>query len=239
MSTVITSDELQSRWDDSYRRHENFLFYPHEEVIRFFARRIRRRIAPGRFHDIHPKAATGRLLDLGCGIGRHVLFGLTMGVDAYGVDLSEVAIASARDWLRRDGHADAERRCVVGDVAALPWPDGTFTFAVSHGVLDSMPFAVAQAGVRELHRVIEPGGLLYCDLISGDESGRPADFAGEALVEKDHEKGTVQSYFNRDKIDELIGEHFKLLECAIIRRTDILTGRHASRWHLVAERASQ
>ena len=87
-------------------------------------------------------------------------------------------------------------------------------------------------------RGIERGdhGLFYFDLISGDETGRCADYAGEVLVGKDHEKGTVQSYFNEKKIEELAGGYFSVLECTIIKRVDIITGRYASRWHVVAER---
>ncbi len=229
-------EELQICWDDSYGRSENFLFYPHEEVIRFFSRRIRRRTGTNSFQDIHPSAGTGRLLDLGCGIGRHVVYALQTQVDAYGIDLSPVAISSAQDWLREAGHDDARTRCVAGDVMDMPWSDGYFTFAVSHGVLDSMPFEVAQAGLRELHRTMQPEGLFYFDVISGDETGRHAEFAEEVVVGKEHEKGTIQSYFNRAKIGDLLGEHFEILECMLIRKDDVMADRFSSRWHVVAER---
>ena len=70
-----------------------------------------------------------------------------MGMDAYGLDLSEVAVSIAREWATRAGVAGAEERIRTGDAGALPWPDAFFDVVVSHGTLDSMPFETARAGV--------------------------------------------------------------------------------------------
>ena len=39
------------------------------------------------------------LLDFGCGIGRHLQMAIEMGMDAYGVDISEEAITYAKLFL--------------------------------------------------------------------------------------------------------------------------------------------
>ena len=41
-----------------------------------------------------------KVLDLGCGIGRHVKYAYEMQLDAYGIDLSDTAISIARSWLK-------------------------------------------------------------------------------------------------------------------------------------------
>ena len=53
-----------------------------------------------------------------------------------------------------DGDRDAT--FVQSDARKLPWPDGFFTHAVSHGVLDSMPFEIARDACRELARAMTP-----------------------------------------------------------------------------------
>ena len=123
-----------------------------------------------------------------------------MGLEMHGIDLSAAAIAAANRWLSQQVGEDVARRAVVGDIRSLPWGDGFFDHAISDGVLDSMPFQIAQSGISELARVLKPGGLFYCSLISGDESGRDSEFCGEEYVRVVHEKDTIQSYFNQSKI---------------------------------------
>lgn len=220
-------------WDASYQRGDNFLFHPHEEIIRFVSRNIRKRVGFHEFVDVDAGSRTSKLLDLGCGIGRHVIFAHQMGLDAYGVDLSPRAVAEAVGWASREGVPDAENRIVCSDLRKLPWADSTFDYVISHGVLDSMYFAVARDAIAETARVLRSGGLIYCDLISGDDSAHSREFAGEEVVSTRHEEGTVQSYFNFGKIRELAGDLFDIVQAALIQRHDVLAGRKASRYHVV------
>lgn len=223
-------------WDKSYVNRDNFVFYPHEEVIRFVSRFIRKRIALNEFVDVGSRAEQGRVLDLGCGIGRHVIYCHEMGLNAYGIDLSDVAVRVAWQWAEQKHVPDSHARIVQGDIRHLPWSDGFFSFAISHGVLDSMPFEIARVACVELARVMSPGGLFYCDLISGDDSQHAREFTGEEIVATSHEQGTVQHYFNMAKIVSMIHEMFTIDECHLIRRENVMRGGHASRYHLVLER---
>lgn len=226
----------KTEWDNSYENRDNFVFSPHEEVIRFVSKFIRKRIALNEFRDVAPGSDHGRVLDLGCGIGRHVIFCHEMGLDAYGVDLSDAAIRVARDWAEQKDVPEPGKRILQGDVRCLPWDDGFFRYAVSHGVLDSMPFEIACAACVELARVMPIGGLFYCDLISGDDSQHAREFSGEETVTTAHEQGTVQLYFNLAKILSMIDGVFEINECNLIRRENVLRGGYTSRYHLVLKR---
>ena len=229
---------LKDSWEKSYRRGDNFVFYPHEEVIRFVSKYIRKQTGLNDFLNVATLVphSTPKVLDLGCGIGRHVKFCYEMGLDAHGVDLSEVAIKMARSWLSSVGSFDADSRIVQADVRQLPWGDGYFTFAVSHGVLDSMPWEIARAACLELARVMVPGGLFYCDLISGDDSSHAREYSGAEVVRTKHEENTVQLYFNMQLIRDLIRDCFAIKECKLIRSEDVLSGGYHSRYHLVLSR---
>lgn len=226
----------KSEWDKSYEKRDNFVFYPHEEVIRFVSKFIRKRVGLGEFLDAGPDGADGRILDLGCGIGRHVIYCHEMGLDAYGVDLSDAAVLMARQWGEKRGLPVPEDRIRQGDVRQLPWGDGFFRYVVSHGVLDSMPFGIARAACLELARVMLVGGLFYCDLISGDDSRHAREFSGEELVTTAHEQGTIQLYFNFEKIRAMVDGVFEIVECNLIRRENVLQGEYASRYHLTLKR---
>lgn len=227
---------LVDAWNSSYGRCENFLFWPGDEVVRFVARYLRRRVGIDTVRDVLPGAAASRVVDIGCGVGRNLIFGTEMGLEMYGNDLSGKAVAVAQEWLKRKAGADAGQRVIEGDIRKLPWATGYFAHAMSDSVLDSMPFEVAQSGVAEIARVTAPGGYFYCSLISGDETGHPMDFCGEVVVDGTHENGTMQSYFNYDKIRRLLEPAFEIIDCSLTRVSNPVKETHRGRWHVVSRR---
>lgn len=77
---------FKNEWEESYKRHENFIFYPHDEVVKFLNRFVRKRIDIDEFIDILPMPLKG--LDFGCGIGRQTILMEEFGIEAYGIDIS-------------------------------------------------------------------------------------------------------------------------------------------------------
>ncbi len=222
-----------SEWDNSYLNRDNFLFYPHEEVIRFVSKYIVKQVGLDEYQFIHPYNEKPKLLDVGCGIGRHIFYSHRMGLDSYGVDLSNEAITVARQWGRNLNVSDVENKIIQGDIRNMPWENGSFDYAVSHGVFDSTYFNIARAAFTETARILKNGGLFYCDLISGDDSNHAREFWGEEVVETQHEIGTIQMYYNYGKVLELVKDDFDILEANLIRRENIVSGSFHSRYHLV------
>lgn len=224
-------------WENSYERRENFVFYPCDEMVRFVARHLRKRVGLDDVIDVIPGAKNSRVLDLGCGIGRNLIFGHDMGLGMHGIDLSTQAITVAREWMGRRGVENVDTRVVAGDMRALPWAAGYFQHAVCDSALDSLPFDLAREGVGEVARTLQPGGLFYLNLISGRASDTPdANFSGEVEVDSKHEHGTIQSYFDKPKIDTLLGEAFEILSATLVEHHDALRGGRSGRWHVVARR---
>ena len=95
-----------------------------------------------------------RLLEVGCGMGTDLLQFARGGAICTGVDLTprSVEISSLHFGLY-DMRADF----VLGDGERLPFADESFDVVYSNGVLHHTP-DTAQA-VRELHRVLRPGGV--------------------------------------------------------------------------------
>ena len=94
-----------------------------------------------------------KILDACCGTGDLALAGRAAGGDVVGVDFSEAMLARAR-------RKAPEMEWVQADAAALPFPDESFdAVTVGFGIRN---LADLEGGLRELARVLKPGGRLGC-----------------------------------------------------------------------------
>jgi SAM-dependent methyltransferase len=91
-----------------------------------------------------------RVLEIGCGTGCDLLQFAKHGAIATGVDLTAKHLELAR---KRVGSLAAVRHA---DMRQLPFEDGCFDYAYSHGVL--MYSDEPEKVVREIYRVLRPGG---------------------------------------------------------------------------------
>ncbi len=101
-----------------------------------------------------------KLLEVGCGMGTDLLQYARGGAVVTGLDLTlhHLELACKRFGLFRQSGT-----FVNGDAERLPFPDQSFDFVFSNGVLHHTPDT--QRAVEEIHRVLKPGGetliLLY------------------------------------------------------------------------------
>ena len=209
------------------------VFSPCDEVVRFVSRHLRRRTSFSEAINVLPDDE--RILDVGCGVGRNLAFLESIGLRAYGFDLSQVAVDQACLWLASVlGDSFDAQRYQQADIRSLPWDDNFFDHAISDSVLDSMPFEVSIEGVQEVARVVKQGGLFYCNLIAGFKDSQSPNFSGVELVTTPHEHGTYQSYFNEAKIYRLIEPFFEVVSCELHQTTNIFNGQTSGRWHVTS-----
>jgi SAM-dependent methyltransferase len=104
-----------------------------------------------------------RVLDMGCGAGRHAfeMFRRGAHVVAFDQDADELgAVLDLFGAMREAGEvpAGAEADIKEGDALALPFADGEFDRVVAAEVLEHLPDDATAAA--ELTRVLRPGGTL-------------------------------------------------------------------------------
>ena len=112
--------------------------------------------------------ARRRILDAGCGSGRNLPYFLAHGFEVAAIDREAAAVHAIRSLVPG---------ALLGELDALPWKDGEFDAVICSAVLHFARDADHwEALVRELWRVLAPGGLFFARLASsiGIESLLPA-----------------------------------------------------------------
>jgi SAM-dependent methyltransferase len=94
-----------------------------------------------------------RVLEIGCGMGTDGAQFAKAGAIYTGIDLTDAAVELARKRFQVSGLKGEFR---VADAERLDFPDASFDLVYSHGVLHHTPDI--EAAVREIHRVLKPGG---------------------------------------------------------------------------------
>jgi SAM-dependent methyltransferase len=121
-----------------------------------------------RYEFALPWCAGKEVLDAGCGVGYGTAELATAALRAVGVDRSEDAVEYAR---RRYAAPNVEFR--VGDVTALPDEDATYDVVCSFETIEHLPDR--EAFVREIARVLRPGGVFVCSTPRADETREHPD----------------------------------------------------------------
>jgi SAM-dependent methyltransferase len=97
-----------------------------------------------------------QVLDVGCGPGGAAREAARRGAEVTGVDPAPVMLRLARALSR--GRAGHEITFLEGTAEALPLQDQSVT--VAWAVSSAHHWGDVQAGLREIHRVLQPGGRL-------------------------------------------------------------------------------
>jgi SAM-dependent methyltransferase len=113
--------------------------------------------------DRFPVGPGDRVLDMGCGGGRHAFALYRRGADvtAFDMDAAELKdVAAMFDAMKEAGEVPlgAQARTVRGTAYDLPFADASFDRVIAAEVLEHLPRD--DQAMRELFRVLKPGGLL-------------------------------------------------------------------------------
>jgi SAM-dependent methyltransferase len=161
--------------------------------------------------DLLALSPADRLLEVGCGGGAFLHEALKSGCRASAIDHSLDMVRLAIQ-VNRDSITEGRLKISAGEADSLPYPDGTFTWAVMTGVLGFLPDALQ--AFKEVFRVLERGGRFVAYTGTKKMKGTPA--APEPAASRLHfyEDDELESIARRAGFSTIKVEHPSLFEYA-------------------------
>lgn len=148
----IVHDKWEKHWE------KTFLEYPDESVVRYIMRENVRNAGTGK----------KRILDFGCGTGRHTIVMAKKGYTVTAADFTETCLEKVKEWAAKEG---LDVNIVHNEPLSIPLPDKSFDITVAFGTLFYSTKEKNIQLLRELNRVTELGGEFFTDCRTHDDFG--------------------------------------------------------------------
>ena len=146
-----------------------------------------------------------RVLDLGCGSGRHTVYLTKNGFKVYGIDIAKEGINATKSLLAKEGlRADLK----VGSMyTKLPYQNMFFDAVVSTQTIHHGNIQNIRNVIKEIKRVLRPKGLIFITIRKKrySKTSYKAISSREYIKIAGEEKGLNHYLFNK----VLLKEEFK------------------------------
>ncbi len=186
-SAAAQADE----WDARYREPEGALWSGHPN---------------GRLRVEAAGLPPGRALDVGCGEGADAIWLARNGWTVTAIDISDVAVARAREAAARAGTAV---EWICGDVQGTAFAPGSFDLVSMQ--YPALPKAAGDIAMRSLLDTVRPGGLLLAVYHDLDDEHR------EHMKSRGFDPA---DYVDVDDLRQLLADDFTLELDAVEPRVD-------------------
>lgn len=138
----------QQVWEQFYKKRGRYYLEVHPAFVRIASRLKRFNVR--------------KVLDLGCGSGRHSIYLAKDDFTVVGIDFSKEALALAKKW------ADSLKKkiaFVLGNIhEKLPFPDKSFDAVIAIDSLGYHSTSALDFTLGEISRILREGGLLFITL---------------------------------------------------------------------------
>lgn len=208
---LMTQNPNQEKisWDDLYKQERFKPVYPLDHIIRNVFTQF------PRDKDQRKKL---RLLDLGCGAGRHVVFLAREGFQAYGTDLSMEGVLSAQEWLKSENLSAVISQA---EMSIQPFPDNYFDGIICVGVIYYNDIFGIKKTISEIHRILKKQGILIIITRTTDDyrygKGKKIEENTYRLdIDDTNEKGMIMHFVD---VSEIMN-YFKKFDIISLEKTE-------------------
>jgi len=143
-----------------------------------------------------------RILDLGCGTGRHTIYIAEKGFDTFACDAATFGIKIARQRLLKLG---LNAKFCRSDYSCTGYKSNSFDAIICVWTSGHGSKADVQNHIAEMHRVVRPGGLVFSDFVSkADEAyGRGTRIEEDTFINISEMEADIPHHFStHDELTE-------------------------------------
>jgi ubiquinone/menaquinone biosynthesis C-methylase UbiE len=215
-------------WQRTYLEGQQLNKYPWSDVVSFVFRNRPRDLANAEIS----------VLEVGCGSGPNLMFLAAEGFRTFGLEASPAAVEVAKQRLSAKNLA---AEVVVGDFTRLPFDDDSLDLVIDRAAVTHADAPSIDKAVREIHRVLKPGGKFlftpFGDSHSGFAYGTLGTDGTSSAITKTHLAGFQVTFFNATTITRLFADGWRLLQCTRREEIDMLDPSTAfASWLVVAQK---
>ena len=172
-----------------------------------------------------------RILDLGCGAGRHVVYLSEYDFVCHGTDHAFTGLEVARDWLRNEG---LETNLTQSKMISLPYVTRSFEavvclYVIYHGTMGQIEMAF-----NEIYRVLKLGGIAQVTFISDKHHryGKGVEIEPHTFITSVGADAGIPHHFNDNREMLWMVRDFEVLEFESLDQTNE-DGLRESHWSLL------
>ena len=190
-------------WDEIFSKRGKIFQDPHPDMERLVS--------------LFKSNSFKRLLDLGCGTGRHLLYFAQQGFEVYGLDGSPKGLDIAKNWLSEE-NKDANLTCQRIE-QKFPYPNEYFDVIISIQVIHHNYLKDIIVTAQEIDRILKPNGFIFITvpilhIFSRAEWDLKKDEKRTFIPQKGQEKGLPHHFFTISEFKSIF-KSFSLKETYI------------------------
>lgn len=191
MPTIVQLN-IMPEWDEIFREQGRIFSDPHPYMERIVG--------------IFKKNNVRKVLDLGCGTGRHTVHLAKSGFDVHALDSSPNALAQTEKWLREEGLTARINNKRMED--GLPYPADFFDAVLSVQAIHHNMTAQVLGTINEIGRVLKLGGIVFITVPVLTMGPVPDEMdwhlhqvePGTYVPERGPEAGVLHHYFTEEEL---------------------------------------
>lgn len=185
--------------------------------------------------ELFLKNNVSKILDIGCGTGRHSIFFAKNGFDVFGFDQSDKAIQRANELAKKE---KLNLNLKVWNMTIFPYPysDSSFSAVISTKVIHHTTIGNIRKISKEILRITKRGGYLFVEVPAfiklkrikeqnPQDSYREIEEQSIVFLEGD-EKGVIHHYFTEEELRDTFSD-YRVLDLHVREEHYCLTGLKA------------
>jgi cyclopropane fatty-acyl-phospholipid synthase-like methyltransferase len=188
---------LANVWEEIFKKEGSLFKGPHPEIAQIA--------------QLFKTNGIKRVLDIGSGQGRHIVYLASRGFDVYGLDISSTGLAYCLQALCKKG---LSAHVTLHDMITLPYDDEYFDAVISIQVIHHNKISNIIKTIEEITRVLRNRGIIWITVpVSKDKIGSKfKEIEPQTFIPLNgREKGLPHHYFTKEELTNLF-PRFSLID---------------------------